>query len=143
MEREGCAEAARAVASNGRPGSRRCPLDMPAGQGHAHEVVSTSERWMLRWRDQDVGTILVERTDMPWLFGRWAPAEAFEGLTELFADDLRLFQSGNWPAWERVHQRIVQRGVALHRPNGDQVAEWILHIDGNEAWFRFMDEAFD
>ncbi|MDH6437755.1 hypothetical protein M2158_006296 [Streptomyces sp. SAI-144] len=36
----------------------------------------------------------------------------------------------------------VRRRVSLHAPGGP-VPEFLLHIEGDRAWFRWSDEPFD
>ena len=44
--------------------------------------------------------------------------------------------------WEAVQAQICQT-VALVKPDGQEVADFILHIRGGEASFRWSDEPLD
>ena len=43
--------------------------------------------------------------------------------------------------WESAYAQ-VREAVTLHYPDGRVVPEFLLHIDGDEAWFRWSDEPF-
>jgi hypothetical protein len=45
------------------------------------------------------------------------------------------------PVWEAAYDRIRQ-AVRLLAPDGRPVAEFLLHIDGDDAWWRWSDEPF-
>ncbi len=44
-------------------------------------------------------------------------------------------------AWERAYD-AVQAAVVLRYPGGGDVPEFLLHVDGDEAWWRWNDEVF-
>jgi hypothetical protein len=44
--------------------------------------------------------------------------------------------------WEPPHDAVLSI-VALRYPDGTEVPEFLLHIDGNEAWRRWSDEPID
>ena len=62
----------------------------------------------------------------------------------MFAEELRLAESmrDDPSAWERVYSRL-QRGLRLVAPDGHEVSEFVLHIDGDEAWWRWSDGPFE
>ncbi|GIJ13108.1 hypothetical protein Van01_63220 [Micromonospora andamanensis] len=37
----------------------------------------------------------------------------------------------------------VRNAVTLRYPDGQEVPEFLLHLDGDEAWWRWSDEPFD
>ncbi len=43
-----------------------------------------------------------------------------------------------WAAWEAAYDE-VRRAVSLSSPTGP-VPEFLLHIEGDQAWFRWGDE---
>ncbi|MEE1941937.1 hypothetical protein V1L54_21440 [Streptomyces sp. TRM 70361] len=47
----------------------------------------------------------------------------------------------HWAEREKVHDRI-RKTISLTAPSGP-VAEFLLHIDGDRAWFRWSDRPFD
>jgi hypothetical protein len=91
----------------------------------------------------EIGEILIDDADFPWLSGRFRAGPAFGGVEDLFARELALAErddDGHRADWEAVHAEIGRR-VRLVSPDGP-VAEFLLHIQGERAWFRWSDEPF-
>ncbi|MDX3098113.1 hypothetical protein PV703_24900 [Streptomyces sp. ME01-24h] len=106
--------------------------------------------WRLLSDGEPVGVITVEEADFPWLSGRFTPGPAFARVRPLFARELALMQTAMtapaeedepWAAWEAAYEE-VRRTVTLHSPSGP-VAEFLLHVEGDQAWFRWSEEPFD
>ena len=106
---------------------------------------STSrEVWRLVRGEELLGEIVIESADFPWLSGRFVPQPAFDDVKPLFDEELALVESGlenNVEAWERIYDRITA-SVSLLSPRGP-VPEFLLHVQGHEAWFRWSDQPFD
>ncbi|WP_411098572.1 hypothetical protein [Streptomyces sp. x-45] len=91
----------------------------------------------------DIGEILIDDADFPWLSGRFREGPAYGGVRELFARELALAEADDaehWARWEAAYAEIERR-VRLVSPDGP-VAEFLLHIQGDRAWFRWSDEPF-
>ncbi|MFE9605094.1 hypothetical protein [Streptomyces hokutonensis] len=89
-----------------------------------------------------VGEILIDDADFPWLSGKFTAGPAFDAVRELFARELALAQADDeWARWEEAYDE-VRRQVTLTSPDGP-VPEFLLHIEGERAWFRWSDEPFD
>ncbi len=90
----------------------------------------------------EIGEILIDDADFPWLSGRFTPGPGFGAVRDLFARELALAQGEKerWAEWETVCGEVGRR-VALSSPDGP-VPEFLLHIDGDRAWFRWSDEPF-
>ncbi len=91
----------------------------------------------------DIGEILIDDADFPWLSGRFREGPAYGGVRELFARELALAEADDaehWARWEAAYAEIERR-VRLVSPDGP-VAEFLLHIQGDRAWFRWSDESF-
>ncbi|WP_121712617.1 hypothetical protein [Streptomyces sp. E5N91] len=89
----------------------------------------------------DIGEIRIDEADFPWLSGRFRAGPAYGAVRDLFARELALAQADDaehWTRWEAVHDEIERR-VRLVSPDGP-VAEFLLHIKGDRAWFRWSDE---
>jgi hypothetical protein len=113
---------------------------MEAGMGFVGEV------WQVRTGAaagaEPVGEILIDDADFPWLSGKFTPGPAFDAVRDLFARELALAQAdGEWARWEEAYDEI-RRQVTLTSPDGP-VPEFLLHIEGERAWFRWSDEPFD
>jgi hypothetical protein len=99
--------------------------------------------WHLRRGDQLVAELVVTGGDFPWLSATVRATPAFDELRPLFAEELRLLDrlDQDVEAWEAAYDRIRQE-VILERPDGFAVPEFLLHIDGQDAWWRWSDEPF-
>ncbi|ANS70066.1 hypothetical protein SLINC_7842 [Streptomyces lincolnensis] len=99
--------------------------------------------WQVRSGADAVGEILIDDADFPWLSGRFTAGPGYDAVQELFARELALTRrddAGHWQQWEEAYDEIRRR-VSLTSPDGP-VAEFLLHIDGDRAWFRWSDEPF-
>ncbi|WP_247675084.1 hypothetical protein [Micromonospora sp. M51] len=78
-----------------------------------------------------------------WLNARVDRREGLAEVRTLFAKELRLLDGVDEDAesWERAYE-AVRNTVTLRYPDGQEVPEFLLHIDGNEAWWRWSDEPF-
>jgi hypothetical protein len=102
------------------------------------------EVWQVRSGDGPVGEILIDDADFPWLWGRFTPGPAYDSVRDLFARELALLERDHdevWEAWEAAYDEIRRR-VTLSSPDGP-IAEFLLHIEGDRAWFRFSEVPFD
>ena len=101
--------------------------------------------WTLQRRTdgQTIAGLVVVSGDFPWLNARVDPREGFEEFLPLFAEELtqldRIDEDG--AAWDRAYNAI-RAAVTLRYPTGDEVPEFLLHVDGTEAWWRWSDEPF-
>jgi hypothetical protein len=103
------------------------------------------EIWRLHAADDDavLGELTVYERDFPWLNAKLAAAPAFAPLRPLFDEEARLAGSDEHvDAWEAAYDR-VRAATRLARPDGSRVPEFLLHISGDEAWWRYSDEPFD
>ncbi|GAA2473838.1 hypothetical protein GCM10010406_07240 [Streptomyces thermolineatus] len=99
--------------------------------------------WRVVGRDGTVGEITVDGSgDFPWLGGRFTPGPAHDAVKPLFERELALLEriDEDPEAWEAARAE-VERAVDLVSPQGP-VAEFLLHVDGDRAWFRWSDEPF-
>ncbi|MFC4056794.1 hypothetical protein ACFOWE_00660 [Planomonospora corallina] len=96
--------------------------------------------WRLRHRGEPAGEIRVDDLDFPWMYGRFTPLPGFAAVAPLFAEDLALVEADDdfdGDAWEAVHERLDEH-LTLVSPSGEPVAAFILHVDGERAWFRYI-----
>ncbi|MFD8817091.1 hypothetical protein ACFV23_37795 [Streptomyces sp. NPDC059627] len=96
--------------------------------------------WQVRGGREPAGEIVVDEADFPWLHGAFTPGPGFAAVRDLFARELALAEDEDWEAWEEVQDEI-RRQVSLISPDGP-VPEFLLHIEGDRAWFRWSDEPF-
>ncbi|GAB7106391.1 hypothetical protein JCM4814A_47050 [Streptomyces phaeofaciens JCM 4814] len=108
------------------------------------------EIWRVTGRDGEgpVGEIVVDDADFPWLSGRFGAGPAYAAVEPFFARELELLEANleeraddTRQEWEEAYDEIRRR-VSLVSPRGP-VAEFLLHIQGEQAWFRWSDEPFE
>lgn len=104
-----------------------------------------TEIWHLLHRDAVVAELHVTTPDFPWLNAKVVRFDGFDKVQQLFVDELRelnRLEDEETEAWTRAYEAI-REATSLQDARGNQVAEYVLHIDGDEAWWRWSDEAFD
>lgn len=100
------------------------------------------------WRLLDGGTevarLVVTDTDFPWLYATVEPTPDFERLRPLFEEQLRLADDAfdDPDAFDEVCRSLHER-LALIHPDGWAVAEFLLHVEDDTAWWRWSAEPFD
>lgn len=102
------------------------------------QVFMDGPTWQLLRGDQVVADLIVYGSDCPWVNARLDPKEGFEEIRSIFEDELRLldvYDDENIEAREQAYSR-VRSEVKLAHPDGHLVPEFLLHIDGSEAWWR-------
>jgi hypothetical protein len=100
--------------------------------------------WRILDGHVEVARLVVTESDFPWLYARVEAADAFAAVRELFVDDLVASEQldDDPAAADRAYEHIRRR-LTLIDPEGRVVPEWLLHIDGNQAWWRWSDEPFE
>jgi hypothetical protein len=98
--------------------------------------------WQVRRGEEVVAELVVTGGDFPWLNALLRPAPGFEQVRPLFQEELRALERIDHPgAWETAYENI-RGAVTLDYPDGRPVPEFPLHIDGQDAWWRWRDEPF-
>lgn len=97
------------------------------------------EIWLVLHHDELVAELAVEHVDRLWLRGTVSRRERFEVVAPLFTREARLAATidtsrGWWEAYLELRSQI-----RLIRPNGHEVPEFILHIDGAHASWRCIE----
>lgn len=89
--------------------------------------------WALRRRDdgRKLADLVVTGGDFPWLNARVDPVEGFEDLRPLFAEELLRLDhiDDDTKAWEQAYD-AVRAVVTLWYPDGQEVPDFLLHLDG-------------
>jgi hypothetical protein len=105
--------------------------------------MSDDERiWRLVDGEGLLAELVVTGGDFPWLNAEVRPAERFERVRPLFEEELRRLDQldDDVAGWEAAYDHVRQ-AVALLYPEGQAVPDFLLHIDGNQAWWRWSDES--
>jgi hypothetical protein len=100
------------------------------------------EVWKLYAEGELVAELAVTGGDFPWLDARVEARPAFEPLRPLFAEELAATEAEEWDRADRLY-RAVNDAVRFVDPQGVAVAEFLLHIQGDQAWWRWSYEPFD
>lgn len=99
--------------------------------------------WRLMRGEELLAELAVTGGDFPWLRARVRAMPGFEAVRPLFEDELRALAriDDDLGAWQAAYDRI-RRAANLHYPEGRPVPEFMLHVDGEDAWWRWSDEPF-
>lgn len=86
---------------------------------------------------------MVTGGDLPWLNAKVRPAIGFAEIRPLFDEEFRPleFFDDELEQWEAAYRRI-REVVRLLAPDGRPAPEFLLHIEGDDAWWRGRDESF-
>jgi hypothetical protein len=100
-----------------------------------------AESWTLTQGPILLGVIHVTDGDFPWLSGTWTPTPEFASVEPLFRAELELLNTldDNIDEYDEAYEKI-RAATTLHHPDGRAVADFLLHIDADQAWFRWSDE---
>ena len=91
-----------------------------------------------------VAELEVDDVGFPWLTAIVHPKVGFEAVAGLFREELRQLDDvpdEESPEWVAAYDAIRAQ-TALLDPDGKAVPEYLFHIDGTEAWWRWSDEPF-
>ncbi|GGZ22633.1 hypothetical protein [Streptomyces poonensis] len=97
--------------------------------------------WRVMRQSSLIGTITVAESDFPWLRGRFVAEPGFAEVKPWFDEVLAVMAADDFERFDAVYDRIP-RVLTLVSPSGP-VADFLLHIDGDEAWFRWSDEVLE
>ena len=83
----------------------------------------------LKHGEESLGILRAYDNDFPWVNCKFEPTASFKTFEPLFQAELKL---------EDAYDRIDELGLQLvDVERGKVISEFILHIENNEAWFRF------
>jgi hypothetical protein len=58
----------------------------------------------------------------------------------LFEEELQLLNADRMTEWDTAYKRVLNTGLRVESRDGSQrLYEFILHIDGELAWMRYLD----
>ena len=95
------------------------------------------KRWNLVKDGVRLGSLTHTRSDQPFHYYYFEPTQAFAEIAPLFVRELRSLNGDDADQWVRDYDRIERLQLALVAPDGSaQIDQFILHVSGNELWFR-------
>jgi hypothetical protein len=82
--------------------------------------------------------------DFPWVNAKVEHVDGLDEFRPLFDAEVALLErvDDHVDAWEAA-AGAVRAAVSLRYPEGNAVPEFLMHIQGDEAWWRWNDEPFD
>lgn len=99
------------------------------------------EVWRLMRQEELLGEIVIDEADFPWLNGRFVPTPTFTEVKPWFDSSLALLEAEEHERFDDSYHQIADT-LSLVAPSGP-VAEFLLHIGEDRAWFRWSAEPFD
>lgn len=102
------------------------------------------EVWRLRHDDRVVADLEVVEEGFPWLTAIVHPLAGYDAVAPLFREELHQLDElaeEETPEWTAAYNAIRAQTTLLDS-QGNAVPEYLLHIDGAEAWWRWADEPF-
>lgn len=99
--------------------------------------------WKLTRDGTLLGKLTYRELDQPWFLCDFEPTTAFQTVAPLFERELQALETGfakqgDEDKWEEIFAEISQLGLHLEPlDQGELITDFLLHIDGKEAWFRY------
>lgn len=115
--------------------------NMDRTEGARMTVPGSPRVWQLLHHGVKVADLVIDGGDWPWEEARVDASEAFEALRPMFAEETRLLDADD-PSWDDAYIEI-RRNFTLLGPDGRPTPEFLLHIEGDRAWWRYSDVPFD
>lgn len=98
-----------------------------------------STSYILKCGDKVLGVLKPYEVDQPSINCKFEPAEAYADFKPLFDAELQeLEKDEDLELWQRLYQKIFDLNLRLESEDGSkQINEPLLHIQDDEAWFRY------
>jgi len=94
------------------------------------------EKLHLKSNHELLGILKVCSIDFPWFICKFEPTRAFAKVKPLFDEELQLIDDTQ--KWEQVYNKLVEFELVLIDINNNHtISKFLLHIENNEAWFRY------
>jgi hypothetical protein len=85
-----------------------------------------------------IGTLTRTDDDMPWHNGTFKPAAGFRVVRPFFDRERELLDADRMDEWQTAWDEIEALGLRLEPvAGGADITEFVLHIDGSKAWWRY------
>lgn len=98
-----------------------------------------ANQWNLKRGEEILGLLTELDIDQPWIICQFQASTSFASYQPLFIEELKLLDSDEMELWQRAYQNIDELGLVLEPSSGggETIRDFILHIDGNNARFRY------
>jgi hypothetical protein len=96
------------------------------------------DRWILKAGAETLGLLTFKEQDQPMVICHFQAEPAFAKYESYFKEELRLLDLDDMSSWQQAYSAIDDLGLALEPVNQEEekITDFILHISGDEAWFR-------
>ncbi len=99
--------------------------------------------WLLKKENTIFGQLTLEEVDQPWFMCSFKRDPAFTQIAPLFELVQKQLNAPkiHFPensSWDNIYEEIEKLGLVLvaMAPEEDTFDEFLLHIQGDKAWFR-------
>ncbi len=93
--------------------------------------------WEL-WRQSELlGVLTLYKVDQPFFYCRFEPSLEFEKWREKFETLSNMSDAGRWEEVEEIDEELSSGLKLVDHTNGQEIDDLLLHIFGDEAWFRY------
>jgi len=98
-----------------------------------------TQSWELIKNSEVLGILTEKDINMPFVNCEFVAHPPFASYKAMFDKELRLLNSDQMDQWEKAYSDINELGLILEPNNSEAelITEFLLHIKGNEAWFRY------
>ena len=96
------------------------------------------DSWILKAGAEILGILTFKEQDQPWVVCYFQAEPEFAKYESYFKEELRLLDLDDMTSWEQAYSAIDGLGLVLEPVNHEEekITDFILHIRGDEAWFR-------
>ena len=96
-------------------------------------------QWELKKGGELLGVLTEQNIHQPWINCKFQASPAFALYEGLFAEEIRLLNRDEMELRQQAYQKIDELELALEPLNegGETIKDFILHIDGDRAQFRY------
>ena len=131
-----------AVVLRGIPDGHLCPPRAERSRDCAARMSRNHDVWTLFAGNDVVADLGVTGGSFPWLEARVEARPAFDGIRPLFDAEWAASQVEDWDRADELYRQI-NAALRLADPDGVEVAEFLLHIQGDDAWWRWSYEPLE
>jgi hypothetical protein len=94
--------------------------------------------WHLMQGEALLGILTLSYTDQPFYFCTFEPTASYQIAKPFFERELAFLNADDMESWESAYDAIDKLGLCLKDIEENVViTEFILHIEADEAWFRY------
>jgi len=107
-------------------------------------VTDDAQVWQVQRGGQVIAELVVTGGDFPWLNATVRSSPVFEEVRPLFEEELRALDhiEDDLGARDAAYENI-RGAMTLHYPDWRPVPEFLPHVDGQDAWWRWSGEPFE